>query len=96
LWQISGVPPGSIFDIACAWLPNQDYDLAGLGKDYGLDLSQEAPICQKDANGKFMTPPARPADGVTFLGTGLVIARSGATKQSRNGKSDWIASLRSQ
>jgi hypothetical protein len=32
------------------------HDLSGLGKDYGLDLSREAPICQKDANGKFTTP----------------------------------------
>jgi WD40 repeat protein len=54
LWDISGIPPGSIFDIACAWLP--DHDLSGLGKDYGLDLSSEAPICQKDASGKFTTP----------------------------------------
>jgi hypothetical protein len=54
LWDISAIPPGSIFDIACAWLP--DHDLSGLGKDYGLDLSHEAPICQKDASGKFTTP----------------------------------------
>jgi hypothetical protein len=54
LWDISGIPKGSIFDIACAWLPN--YDLSGLGKEYGLDLSHEAPICQKDASGNFTTP----------------------------------------
>jgi len=54
LWDISGIPPGSIFDIACTWL--QDHDLSGLGKDYGLDLSHEAPICQKDASGRFTTP----------------------------------------
>ena len=54
LWDISGIPKGSIFDIACAWLP--DHDLSGLGKDYGLDLSQEAPICQKDASGNFTRP----------------------------------------
>jgi hypothetical protein len=36
------------------WLP--DHDLSGLGKEYGLDLSREAPICQKDANGNFTTP----------------------------------------
>ncbi|MCI0466431.1 MAG: hypothetical protein L0Y57_05420 [Beijerinckiaceae bacterium] len=60
LWDISGIPEGSIFDIACAWLP--DHDLSGLGKDYGLDLSQEAPICQKDATGRFTTPlPDAPA-----------------------------------
>jgi hypothetical protein len=54
LWDISGIPTGNIFDIACAWLPN--HDLSALGKDYGLDLSHEAPICQKDASGKFTTP----------------------------------------
>jgi WD40 repeat protein len=53
-WDISDIPPGSIFDIACALLPG--HDLSGLGKDYGLDLSGEAPICQKDASGKFTTP----------------------------------------
>jgi WD40 repeat protein len=53
LWDISGIPEGSIFDIACAWLP--DYDLSSLGKDYGLDLSGEPPICQKDADGRFAT-----------------------------------------
>jgi hypothetical protein len=59
LWDKSAVPPGSIFDIVCARLP--DYDLAGLGGDYGLDLSHEAPICQKDASGKFTTPLPDPA-----------------------------------
>jgi WD40 repeat protein len=54
LWDISAIPPGSIFDIACAWLPN--HDLSGLGKDYGLNLSSEAPICRKDASGNFTTP----------------------------------------
>jgi hypothetical protein len=54
LWDISGIPKGSIFDIACAWLP--DHDLSGLGKEYGLDLSHEAPICRKDAGGNFNTP----------------------------------------
>jgi WD40 repeat protein len=54
LWDISAIPKGSIFDVACAWLP--DHDLSGLGKEYGLDLSHEAPICQKDANGNFTTP----------------------------------------
>jgi hypothetical protein len=49
-----GTYPRSIFDIACAWLP--DHDLSGLGQEYGLDLSHEAPICQKDASGKFNTP----------------------------------------
>jgi sugar lactone lactonase YvrE len=59
LWDISAIPPGSIFEIACAWLP--DHDLSGLGKDYGLDLSSEAPICQKDASGKFTTPLPDPS-----------------------------------
>ena len=54
LWDISAIPKGSIFEIACAWLPS--YDLSSLGKDYGLDLSGEPPICQKDAGGKFTTP----------------------------------------
>ena len=53
LWDISGIPKGSIFDIACALLP--EHDLSGLGKDYGLDLSSEAPICQKDETGKYKT-----------------------------------------
>jgi hypothetical protein len=50
---------GNLFDIACAWLP--DHDLSRLSKDYGLDLTQEAPICQKDASGKFTTPLPDPA-----------------------------------
>jgi WD40 repeat protein len=54
LWDISAIPEGSIFEIACAWLP--DHDLSGLGKEYGLDLSAEPPICQKDADGRFTTP----------------------------------------
>jgi WD40 repeat protein len=54
LWDISTIPRGNIFDIACAWLP--DHVLKGLGKDYELDLSSEPPICQKDASGKFTTP----------------------------------------
>jgi WD40 repeat protein len=54
LRDISAIPQGSIFDIACAWLP--DNDLSSLGKDYGLDLSGEPPICQKDADGRFTTP----------------------------------------
>jgi len=54
LWDISAIPKGNIFDIACALLP--DHDLSGLGKDdYGLDLSSEPPICQKDETGKYKT-----------------------------------------
>lgn len=59
LWDISTVPPGSLFDIACAWLP--DHDLERLGEAYNLDLSREPPICQKDASGKFTTPLPDPA-----------------------------------
>jgi hypothetical protein len=60
LWDISAIPKGNIFDVACAWLP--DHVLSGLGKEYGLDLSHEAPICQKDASGNFTTPlPDPPA-----------------------------------
>jgi WD40 repeat protein len=59
LWDISAIPQGTIFDIACARLP--DHDLAGLGKDYGLDLSRELPICPKDASGRFTTPLPDPA-----------------------------------
>jgi WD40 repeat protein len=54
LWDVSAIPQGNIFDIVCAWLP--DHDLSGLGKDYGLDLSSEPPICEKDASGRFTTP----------------------------------------
>jgi hypothetical protein len=57
-WDISAIPDGSLFDIACAWLP--DHDLSGLGKDQGLDLSGQPPICQKDANGRVATPLPNP------------------------------------
>jgi WD domain, G-beta repeat len=52
LWD-AAIPLGSIVDIACAWLPN--HDLSGLGKDFGLDLSSEVPICAKDNAGKYKT-----------------------------------------
>ncbi len=59
LWDIPAISPDSFFDIACARL--LDPDISGLGNDYGLDLSYEAPICQKE-NGKFATPlPDPPA-----------------------------------
>jgi hypothetical protein len=45
LWDISAIPKGSIFDIACARL--LDRDLSGLGKEYGLDLSLEAPSARR-------------------------------------------------
>jgi hypothetical protein len=57
-FQVSSSHRLRIFDIACTWLP--DHDLSGLGKDYGLDLSHEAPICQKDASGNFTTPLPEP------------------------------------
>jgi hypothetical protein len=59
-------PKGSIFDIACAWLP--DHDLSGLGKEYGLDLSHEAPICQKDASKANPFIAAEMANVVTMAG----------------------------
>ena len=34
-----------------AWLP--DHDLSGLGKDYGLVLASEPPICENDETGKY-------------------------------------------
>jgi WD40 repeat protein len=58
LWNISGIPRANILDIACAWLP--DHDLSSLGKEFNLDLSREAPICQKDASGRYATPLADP------------------------------------
>ena len=39
LWDVS-LPDGSIFDIACAWLP--DTDPAGVS---GLDVVIDEPIC---------------------------------------------------
>jgi WD domain, G-beta repeat len=57
-WDISAIPDGTIFDIACAWLP--DHDLSGLGKDQSLDLSGQPPICQKDADGRVAAPLLNP------------------------------------
>jgi hypothetical protein len=39
-----------------------DYDLSGLGKDHGLDLSSQPPICQKRVDGKFTTPLTNTGD----------------------------------
>jgi hypothetical protein len=72
LWDISAIPSGSIFDIACTWLP--DYDLSGLGTDYGLDLSHEASICQKDAAGRFLTPLPDPP-GAESAAASIRVAR---------------------
>ena len=47
-----------VTDIACAWLP--DHDLSGLGKDYGLDLASEPPICERDGSGRVTTAPPHP------------------------------------
>jgi hypothetical protein len=55
LWDVSGIPQGDIFEIACAWLP--DHDLSGLGKEYSLDLSAEAPICP---NASVIIPDSSP------------------------------------
>ena len=54
LLDITDTPAGSVFDIACAWLG--DPSLSGVGGGYGVDLSQEEPICQKDATGKVAMP----------------------------------------
>jgi hypothetical protein len=55
LWDISGIPPGNILDIGCAWL---DHELSSLDVDeeFNLDLSSEPPICQKEASGGFAIP----------------------------------------
>ena len=56
LQGLAHIPDGAI-DLLVADPPY------GLGKDYGLDLSHEAPICQKDPSGNFTTslpdPPAK-------------------------------------
>jgi WD40 repeat protein len=44
IWDISGIPEGDIFHIACAWLP--DHDLTDIARDYGL--TNLAPICEGD------------------------------------------------
>ncbi len=44
VWDVSGIPKGNLFQIACAWLP--DHDLTGVAKDYGL--TNLDPICEGD------------------------------------------------
>jgi WD40 repeat protein len=44
VWDVSGIPKGNLFQIACAWLP--DHDLTGIAKDYGL--TNLDPICEGD------------------------------------------------
>lgn len=45
IWDISTIPKGTIFDIACAWLPivdgKKDTDLTGLGKEYSFVLDEK-------------------------------------------------------
>jgi WD40 repeat protein len=44
LWNIGAIPKGTLFQIACAWLP--DHDLTDLARDYRLTNLQ--PICEND------------------------------------------------
>ena len=44
IWDISKIPKGNLFQVACAWLP--DHDLAGVAKDFGLTSLD--PICELD------------------------------------------------
>jgi WD40 repeat protein len=44
IWDISSIPKGNIFRIACAWLP--DHDLTDIARDYGLTNLE--PICEGD------------------------------------------------
>jgi WD40 repeat protein len=44
LWDVETIPEGTLFQIACAWLPGTDLtDIAG---EYGLTNLQ--PICEQD------------------------------------------------
>ena len=74
---------GKIFELTCASLP--DHDLSGIGKDFGLDLSGEAPICLKDANGQYKPcridqpiqfAPARSIDRLTWTPFGVSFDRA--------------------
>jgi WD40 repeat protein len=42
IWDISSVPKGNLFQIACAWLP--DHDLTGVARKF--NLTNLAPICE--------------------------------------------------
>ena len=44
LWNISSIPKGNIFHVACAWLP--DHELTDVARDYGM--TNLAPICEGD------------------------------------------------
>jgi hypothetical protein len=44
VWDVSTIPKGDIFHIACAWLP--DHDLTDVARDYGL--TNLTPICTGD------------------------------------------------
>ncbi len=44
LWDVGAISKGSIFHVACAWLP--DHDLTDIARDYGLTNLE--PICQGD------------------------------------------------
>ena len=44
IWDVSAIPKGNLFQIACAWLP--DHDLTSVAKDYGL--TNLDPICEGD------------------------------------------------
>ena len=44
VWDISAIPKGDIFHVACVWLP--DHDLADFARDYGL--TNLTPICTGD------------------------------------------------
>jgi WD40 repeat protein len=44
IWDISHIPKGNIFQIACAWLP--DHDLTDIARDYALTNLE--PICEVD------------------------------------------------
>jgi hypothetical protein len=45
VWDLRSIPPGNLFEIACAHLP--DTDVSGLAKDYGIVIDR--PICEKPA-----------------------------------------------
>jgi WD40 repeat protein len=44
IWDLSMIPKGNIFQIACVWLP--DHDLTDIARDYGLTNLE--PICEGD------------------------------------------------
>ncbi|MGO8975708.1 MAG: hypothetical protein ACLQNV_19545, partial [Steroidobacteraceae bacterium] len=44
IWDVSTIPKGNLFQIACAWLP--DHGLTGVAKEYGLTNLDS--ICEGD------------------------------------------------